>query len=195
MRGLPNVTYCTLTRQSSGNWGRHVKQHAFLYQLWTTGALLNILLGPSNHDSQNSPNETHELGSWVKKWDDVPWVWTMGFDAFLCEYEFFWILKEIFPKSMIILTWCGSPMKWSHVVWKICPQHCSKQTLTLLVILTGHVLAHDLGTLVTPTSYHLIMYVIIATKFTVNPYPILIYMPSLYYLVPPILKRITFGAE
>ena len=32
MRGLPNVTYCTLTRQSSGNWGRYAKQHAFLYQ-------------------------------------------------------------------------------------------------------------------------------------------------------------------
>ena len=63
MRGLPNVTYCTLTRQSLGNWGRHAKQHAFLYQLWTTRALLNILLGPPNHDSQNSPYETHELGS------------------------------------------------------------------------------------------------------------------------------------
>ena len=32
----PDVTFCTLTRQSSGNWGRHAKQHAFLYQLWTT---------------------------------------------------------------------------------------------------------------------------------------------------------------
>ena len=104
-KAYPNVAYYILTRQSSGNWGRYAKQHAFLYQLWTTGALLNILLGPSNHDSQNSPNETHELGSWVKKWDDVPWVWTMGFDAFLCEYEFFWVLKEIFPKFMIVLTW------------------------------------------------------------------------------------------
>ena len=62
----PNVTFCTLTRQSSGNWGRHAKHHAFLYQLWTTEALLNILLGPPNHDSQNSPDETHELGSWAK---------------------------------------------------------------------------------------------------------------------------------
>ena len=34
----------------------------------------------------------------------------------------FWALEEIFPKSMIMLTWCGSPMKWSLVVWKICPQ-------------------------------------------------------------------------
>ena len=62
----PNVTFCTLTRQSSRNWGIHAKQHAFLYQLWTVGALLNILLGPPNHDSQNSPDETHELGSWTK---------------------------------------------------------------------------------------------------------------------------------
>ena len=61
MRGLPNVIYCTLTRQSLGNLGRHAKQHAFLYQFWTAGALLNILLGPPNHDFQNSPNETHEL--------------------------------------------------------------------------------------------------------------------------------------
>ena len=119
----PNVTFCTLTRQNSGNWGRHAKQHAFLYQLWTTGALLNILLGPPNHDSQNSLDKTHELGSWAKKWDDVPWAWTMGFDAFLCEYGLFWALEEIFPKSMIMLMWCGSPMKWSYVVWKICPQH------------------------------------------------------------------------
>ena len=62
----PNVTFCILTRQSSGNWGRHAKQHVFLYQLWTTRVLLNILLGPPNHDSQNSLDETHELGSWVK---------------------------------------------------------------------------------------------------------------------------------
>ena len=119
----PNVTYCTLTYQSSGNWGRHVKQPAFLYQLWTTGALLNILVGPPNHDSQNSPDETHELGSWAKKWDDVIWTWTMSFDAFLSKYGLFLALEEFFPKSMIVLAWCGSPMKWSHVVWKICPQH------------------------------------------------------------------------
>ena len=118
----PNVTYCTLTHLSSGNWERHAKQHAFLYQLWTTGALLNRLLGPPNHDSQNSPDETHELGSWAKKWDNMPWAWSMGFDAFLCEYGLFWALEEIFPKSMIMLTWCRLPMKWSSVVWKICPQ-------------------------------------------------------------------------
>ena len=58
MRDLPNVTYYTLTCQSSGNWGRHAKQHAFLYQLWTTRVLLNILLRPPNHDSQNSSDET-----------------------------------------------------------------------------------------------------------------------------------------
>ena len=62
--------------------------------------------------------------AWImsQKWDDVPWTWTMGFDAFLCKYGLFWALKEVFPKSMIMLTWCGSPMKWSHVMWKICPQ-------------------------------------------------------------------------
>ena len=115
MKGLPNVTYCTLTRQSSGNWGRHTKQHAFLYQLWTTGVLLNILFGLPNHDSQNSPAKAHELGSWAKKWDNVLWSWTMGFDAFLCKYRLFWALEEIFPKSMIVLTCCGSPMKWSRM--------------------------------------------------------------------------------
>ena len=84
-----NVTYYTLTRQSSGNWGRHAKQHAFLYQFWTTGVLLNILLGPPNHDSHNSPNETYELGSWAKKmrwcamslnhglWHHFVWIWTL----------------------------------------------------------------------------------------------------------------------
>ena len=123
MRGLPNVTYCTLTYQSLGNWGRHAMQHAYLYQLWTTGVLLNILLGPPNHDSQNSPDETHELGSWAKNemmcYELEPWALT----HFLCKYGLFWVLEEIFLKSMIVLTWCGSPMKWSHMVWKICPQH------------------------------------------------------------------------
>ena len=118
MRGLPNVIHCTLTHPSSGNWGRYVKQHVFLYQLWTTETLLNILPSPPNHDSQNSSDETHELGSWAKKWDDVLWAWTMGFDTFLCKYGLFWALEEILPKSMIVLTWCGSPMKWSHVIWK-----------------------------------------------------------------------------
>ena len=58
--------------------------------------------------------------TWImsKKWDDVPWAWTMGFDAFLCKYGFFWALKEVFPKSMIMLTWCGLQMKWSHVMLK-----------------------------------------------------------------------------
>ena len=68
-------------------------------------------LALQNHDSQNSPYETHELGSWVKKWDDVLWAWTMSFDASLCKYGLFWILQEIFPKSMIVLTWHELPMK------------------------------------------------------------------------------------
>ena len=59
----------------------------------------------------------------------MPWAWTMGFDAFLCKYELFWALEEIFPKSMIMLMWYGSPMKWSHIVWKICPQQCVKVQL------------------------------------------------------------------
>ena len=60
---------------------------------------------------QNFSSETHELGSWAKKWDDVSWAWTMGFDTFLCEYGLFWALEEIFPKSMIVLTWHELPMK------------------------------------------------------------------------------------
>ena len=30
---------------------------------------------------------------------------------FLCKYGFFWALEEIFPKSMIVLTWRELPMK------------------------------------------------------------------------------------
>ena len=98
----PNITFCTLTHQSSGNWGRHVKQHAFLYQLWTTGVLLNILLDPPNHDSQNSPNETHELGSWAKNemlcHELELWAlmrlyrhefWTMGFSIIFVNKDSF----------------------------------------------------------------------------------------------------------
>ena len=98
----PNVAFCTLTCQSSGNWGRHVKQHAFLYQLWITGALLNILLHPPNHDSQNSPDETHELGSWAKNemlcHELELWAlmrlyrhefWTMGFSIIFVNKDSF----------------------------------------------------------------------------------------------------------
>ena len=63
MRGLPNVTYCILTHQSLRNWERHIKQHAFLYQLLTTETLLNILLGPPNQDCQSFSDETYESGS------------------------------------------------------------------------------------------------------------------------------------
>ena len=94
------------------------------------GSLLNILFGPPNHDSQNSLDETHELGSWAKKWNDVLWAWTIGFDVFLCKYGLFWALKEVFPKFMIMLTWCGLPMKWNYVVWKICPKHISNKRVT-----------------------------------------------------------------
>ena len=102
MRGLPNVTYCTLTRQSSGNWGTHTKQHAFLYQLWTIGVLLNILLDPPNHDSQISLDETHELGSWAKNemlchelelWALIRLYrhefWTMGFGIIFVNMDCF----------------------------------------------------------------------------------------------------------
>ena len=70
--------------------------------------------------------------AWImsQKWDDVSWVWTMGFDAFLCKYGLFWALKEVFPKFMIMLTWCGLPMKWNYVVWKICPKHISNKRVT-----------------------------------------------------------------
>ena len=42
---------------------------------------------------------------------------------FLCKYGLFWALKEILPKFIIMLMWCGLPMKWNHMVWKIYPQH------------------------------------------------------------------------
>ena len=83
----------------------------FFYQLWTTGASLNILLDPSNHDSQISPNEIHELGSWAKTemmcYELEPW----GLTPFLCKNGFFCALEEIFQQSIIVLTWCMSPMK------------------------------------------------------------------------------------
>ena len=71
--------------------------------------------------------------AWImsQKWDNVLWAWTMGFDAFLCKYGFFWALEEIFPKSIIVSTWCGSPMKWRHMVWKIYPQQTSNKTFPI----------------------------------------------------------------
>ena len=54
-------------------------------------------------------------------WDYIAMSFGPWALASFCEHELFWTLKEIFPKSMIVLTWCGSPMKSSHVVWKNCP--------------------------------------------------------------------------
>ena len=98
----PNVIFYRLTCQNSRNWGRHAKQHAFLYQLWTTGVLLNIFINPLNHDSRNSSDETHELGSWAKNkmlcHDLELWVlmrlyrhefWTMGFGIIFVNKDFF----------------------------------------------------------------------------------------------------------
>ena len=86
-------------------------KNVFLYQLWTTGTLLNILLGPPNYNSQNSPNEIHEPGSWAKNemmcYELEPWALT----PFFVNMGSFWALKEIFLKSMITLMWCKLPMK------------------------------------------------------------------------------------
>ena len=125
MRGLPNVTYCTLTRQSLGNWRRHAKQHVFLYQLWTTGALLNILLGSLNHNSQNSPDETHELESWaenemlcheLKLWALMRLhhheFWIMGFGVILWIRTFLGFKRD-FPKihDSVDMVWVANEMK------------------------------------------------------------------------------------
>ena len=63
----------------------------------------------------------HRWDSWAKNemmcYELEPWALT----PFLCKYGLFWVLEEIFPKSMIVLTWCGLPMKWIRVVWKFCP--------------------------------------------------------------------------
>ena len=56
-------------------------------------------------------------------WDYIAMSFGPWASVSFCEYGLFWVLKEIFPKSMIVLTWCKSSMKWSHVVWKIYPQH------------------------------------------------------------------------
>ena len=70
--------------------------HSFC-QLWTTRALLNILLGPPNHDSQNSLDETYELGSWAK-------------NEMLCHELELWALMrlyrhEFWTKGFGIILW------------------------------------------------------------------------------------------
>ena len=82
--------------------GKTCQATCFLYQPWTTGALLNILLGPPNHDSQNSPDKTHELGSWAKNemlcHELKLWAlmrlyshefWTMGFGIIFVNMDSF----------------------------------------------------------------------------------------------------------
>ena len=55
-------------------------------------------------------------------WDYITMSFGPWASASFYEYGLFWALKEIFPKSMIVLTWCRLRMKWNHVVWKNFPQ-------------------------------------------------------------------------
>ena len=55
-------------------------------------------------------------------WDYIAMSFGPWASALFCEYGLFWALEEIFPKSMIVLIWCRSPMKWNHVMWKFFPQ-------------------------------------------------------------------------
>ena len=55
---------------------------------------------------------------------EVKILWAMWAQSLeLNKIWAFWVLKEIYPKSMIMLTWHGLPMKWCHVAWKKSPQH------------------------------------------------------------------------
>ena len=84
----------------------------------TTPKILSMRLMSLDHEPKNK----------IMCYELEPWVLT----PFLCKYGLFWALEEIPLKSMKVLTWCRSPMKWSHVVWKICPQHgeTSKKSIT-----------------------------------------------------------------
>ena len=55
-------------------------------------------------------------------WDYIAMSFGPWASALFCEYGLFWALEEIFPKSMIVLIWCRSPMKWNYVMWKFFPQ-------------------------------------------------------------------------
>ena len=59
---------------------------------------MNILLGPPNHDSQNSPDKTHELGSGAKNkmmcYELEPWVLTL----FFCVNMGSLLFRRDFPK-------------------------------------------------------------------------------------------------
>ena len=118
MRGLPNVTFCTLTRLSSGNW-RSMPSNMLsfinfepLELYWTYFWALQITtpkIPPIRLMSLD-----HEL---KMRWCAISLNYGL-WRLFLCKYELFLALEVIFPESMIMLTWCESPMKWSHVVWK-----------------------------------------------------------------------------
>ena len=125
MRGLPK---CYLLHTSPSKFRELRKTcQATCFSLSTLdlGALLNILLDPPNHDSQNSPNETYELGSWaeneilcheLKLWVLVRLYchefWTMGFDIIL----WIWTLlgfKRDFPRihDNVDVMWVANEMK------------------------------------------------------------------------------------
>ena len=122
MRDLLNVTYCTLTSQSSGNWGKHAKQHAFIYQFEPLEFYWTYFLALQTTTPKIPPMRLmsldYEQKNEIMCYEPKPWALTL-FCA--CKYGFFWALREVFPKSMIMLMWYGSPKEWSYVVWKICP--------------------------------------------------------------------------
>ena len=122
MRGLPNVTYCTLIVKVQGI-GEDMPSNMLsfinfelLEFYWTYFLALQITT--LKIPSVKLMSLDHEPKNEMMCYEREPWALT----PFLCKYELFWALEEIFSKYMIVLTWCGSPMKWSHVVCKICPQ-------------------------------------------------------------------------
>ena len=60
----------------------------------------------------------YEQKNEIMCYEPKPWALTL---FCVCKYGFFWALREVFSKSMIMLMWYGSPKEWSYVVWKICP--------------------------------------------------------------------------
>ena len=70
----------------------------FFYQLWTTRTLLNISLGPPNHNFQSFPEETHHKPK-------LRWR-TLGFVIVLCEYGL--LLKKPLSMNMRRVIWVMS---------------------------------------------------------------------------------------
>ena len=100
-RGLPYVTRYTLTRQSSGNWRRHAKQHVSFINFKLLELYWTYFLALQTITRKISLNKLMSLDHKLK----MRWC-ILGFVVILCKYEL--LLEKPLSINMREVIWVVS---------------------------------------------------------------------------------------